>query len=39
LAGDGPLGTSGAGTGAAAVVNDHTGPPVEPPAPLAVICQ
>ena len=39
LAGDGPLGTSGAGIGAAAVVNDHTDPVVDPPIPFAVICQ
>jgi len=36
VAGDGPLGGAG---GAAIVVNDHTGPAVAPPAPLAVICQ
>jgi hypothetical protein len=40
LAGDGPAGTAGgAGGGVAAVVNDHTGPAVDPPVPLAVICQ
>ena len=39
FAGDGPLGTSGAGMGGAAVVNDHTGPAVDPPVPFAVICQ
>jgi hypothetical protein len=35
-AGAGFLGRSG---GAALVVNDHTGPAVDPPVPLAVICQ
>jgi hypothetical protein len=39
FAGDGALGTAGAATGAAAVVNDHTGPAVDPPVPFAVICQ
>jgi len=41
LAGDGPAGTAGGagGSGAAMVVNDHTGPAVEPPEPLAVIRQ
>ena len=39
LTGDGPLGDAGGGTGAAAVVNDHTGPAVDPPVPFAVICQ
>jgi len=36
VAGDAPLGRAG---GAAIDVNDHTGPAVEPLAPLAVICQ
>ena len=36
VAGDGLLGFAG---GATFVVNDHTGPAVEPLAPLAVICQ
>jgi hypothetical protein len=36
LAGDGPPGIAG---GAAIVVNDHRGPTVTPPGPLAVIRQ
>jgi hypothetical protein len=40
LVGDGTAGTAGgAGGGAAAVVNDHNGPAVDPPGPLAVIRQ
>jgi hypothetical protein len=39
FAGVGPPGTAGGGIGAAAVVNDHTGPAVDPPLPFAVICQ
>jgi hypothetical protein len=36
LAGDGPAGAAG---GAATVVNDHRGPTVAPPGPLAVMRQ